>query len=107
VGFTPAGDDFNIGLLLGMGIRQMTEKKELSKIKDSIYTLARGKSLPVNTFLYQAYHGFYNFAWKMLIYAVFSEKHDLSSDMQNVLTFGASSGADTITGFVSAWDLPV
>jgi hypothetical protein len=104
-GLTPAGDDFNTGLLLGLTIRHKFEKKELANIRSSVYTNAVGKNLLVNTFLLQAYHGWYNDNWKNLLNALNGKTADLSAAVQDILAQGETSGADTLTGFVTAWDV--
>lgn len=104
-GFTPAGDDFNAGLLMGLLARQQTEKKELSKIRSCVYTYSLGKSLPVNTFLLQARNGWYNADWKELLQALQGNTDGLNSAFNQVLKQGASSGADILCGFLTAWEI--
>jgi len=115
-GLTPAGDDFNTGLLLGLTIRHRFEKKEMANIRSLVYSHAVGKNLLVNTFLLQAYHGWYNANWKRLLTALNGQTADLSADLnrqtsdlsvalQDILAQGETSGADTLTGFVTAWDV--
>ncbi len=104
-GQTPSGDDFNTGLLLGMTFRQQIEKKELSKIRDSIYTNSLGKNLMVNTFLLQAYNGWYNQNWKQLLLAMTGQSLCIEEVAQRILAQGYSSGTDTLTGFLTAWDV--
>jgi hypothetical protein len=106
-GLTPSGDDFNTGLLMGLHVRQQTEKKELSKIRASVYTHSLGKDLPVNTFLLQASHGWYNEDWLLLLTALKERKADLQSALRPILTQGETSGADTLTGFLAAWEIKI
>lgn len=104
-GQTPSGDDFNTGLLMGLNVRQHCEKKKLSKIRDSIYTNSLGKNLLVNTFLLQAYNGWYNENWKNLLAAITGQSSRIEEAAQQILAQGYSSGADTLTGFLTAWDV--
>lgn len=106
-GFTPSGDDFNAGLLIGLQVRQQTEKKELSKIRDSIYQISPGNSLPVNTLLLQAYKGWYDEQWKNLLLTLQSEHKELQSAAEKVLAQGETSGTDALTGFLAAWEIKI
>ncbi len=104
-GLTPAGDDYNIGLLMGLKIRQQCEKKVLSNIRSSIYTHSLGNNLLINTFLLQAYHGWYNENWKKLLTVLTGHTPEMENVVKSILAQGETSGADTLTGFISAWEL--
>ncbi|MFO7659300.1 MAG: DUF2877 domain-containing protein [Candidatus Cloacimonadaceae bacterium] len=106
-GLTPAGDDFNAGLLMGLVLRELTEKKELSKIRSYIYHNSLGKDLLVNTFLLQVYHSWYDEKWKNLLLALCENCSDLENAVEDVLAQGETSGADTLAGFLSAWEIKI
>lgn len=106
-GLTPAGDDFNAGLLIGLWLRQQSEKKELSKIRSCIYHNSLGKNLLVNTFLLQAERGWLDEKWKKLGHALSVKPDELETALQGVLAQGETSGADTLTGFLSAWKIKI
>lgn len=104
-GLTPAGDDFNTGLLLGLTIRQKCEQKDLSKMRSAVYSNALGKNLMVNTFLLQAYHGWYNEDWKNLFSALVGQIPDIEIAVKVIMSQGETSGIDTLTGFLAAWEI--
>jgi len=104
-GLTPSGDDFNAGLLMGLQLRSQAEKKELSKIRSDIYHNSLGKNPLVNTFLLQAYHGWYDAKWKDLLTAICGSGRHLQSALEQVLAQGETSGADTLAGFVTAYEI--
>jgi len=106
-GLTPAGDDFNAGLLMGLAMRQQSEKKELSKIRTSIYSNSLGKNLLANTLLMQAQQGWYDEKWKKLLSAIINDNGELESALLDILAQGETSGADALTGFLAAWEIEI
>lgn len=102
IGLTPSGDDFLIGLLLGLGVREISEKKDLHKIRSLIYKESLAKNLLVNTLLHQSMQMRPDENWRRLIYAI-GGAGELEAAGMDVIKHGASSGADTLTGFISAW----
>lgn len=104
IGFTPMGDDFLTGLLIGLGIRQAVENKELSGIREFIYSHALGSNLPVNTFLTMAYQGWYSENWKQMLTEMFSFNQLVVPAVRKILEQGETSGADALTGFLAAWE---
>lgn len=106
-GLTPAGDDFNAGLLMGLFIRQQIEKKELSKIRSCIYHNSMDKNLLVNTFLLQAERGWFDENWQNLLLELCENCSDLESAVDDILAQGETSGADTLAGFLSAWEIKI
>ncbi len=106
-GLTPAGDDFNAGLLLGLSLRETTEKKELSKIRACIYANSLGNNLIANTFLYQARQGWVSQNWRFLLDCICFAQDDLEQALGLVLNQGETSGADTLAGFLAAWSIKI
>lgn len=104
-GLTPAGDDFIIGLLIGLGIREIIEKVNITDIRKKIYQSTMGTSFLVNNFLLHAFSNRYDEKWKLLISSIRDGLDNIKSNTQIVLESGSTSGADTLTGFVSAWDI--
>lgn len=102
-GLTPSGDDFLIGLLLGLGVREISEKKNLHKLRAFIYDGTLANNMLVNTLLYQSMQKRPDENWRDLILALGGQK-ELEAAALDVIAQGASSGADTLTGFISAWD---
>lgn len=106
-GLTPAGDDFNAGLLLGLKFREQTEKKELSKIRSVIYHNSLGQNLLVNTFLLQSYRGWYDEKWKYLLLALNKQRDNIKAALDEILKQGETSGADALAGFLAAWEIKI
>lgn len=104
-GLTPAGDDFNAGLLLGLQLRSQAEQKELSKRRSDIYHNSLGHNPLANTFLLQAYRGWYDAKWKDLLTELCGMGRYVQSAVEQVLAQGETSGADTLAGFVTAYEL--
>lgn len=102
-GLTPSGDDFLIGLLLGLGVRAISEKKNLHKTRAFIYDGSLANNMLVNTLLYQSMQKRPDENWRDLILALSGQKGLVAAAL-DVIAQGASSGADTLTGFISAWD---
>lgn len=103
-GLTPAGDDFLVGLLMGISYRDVLAKNKLSKIRHLIYTLSLAKNRIVNVMLYQAAYLLVNRDWQYFLRGL--EQGRLNQPaLTRILASGYSSGADSLTGFVSAFDL--
>lgn len=99
-GLTPAGDDFICGLLMGMYL--LDEKNALSKIREMIYSLSIGANALVNSMHYQAYHGYLDADWKALSLALQGGTDALELAVEAVIGSGETSGADKLTGFITA-----
>jgi hypothetical protein len=106
-GLTPAGDDFNAGLLLGLKVREKNEKKELPKSRPLRYPHLLGKNLLANTFLIQAELGWLSANWKTMLQALVGSKLQLQEAVNRILNQGETSGADALTGFISAWEVKI
>lgn len=106
-GLTPSGDDFNAGLLIGLYIRQLSEKKELSNIRSCIYHNSLGTNLQVNTYLLQAWRGWFSERWKNLLAAIVERPDKIEQAGEAILRQGETSGADSLAGFLAAWELTV
>lgn len=104
-GLTPAGDDFLVGLLLGLACFVDEEKKELSEIRDLIFYESLAADALQNTFLHQVHEMFVDLDWYDLISAL-GENDDSYIPLQHqILQHGASSGADQMSGFYLACEL--
>ncbi len=101
-GFTPAGDDFLCGLLLGMAWLDRCGKKTLSKSMDAIYDASRSSNPLVNTFLHQARHLELNADWVSLLNSSCHPATDPVNLLDAILAHGSTSGADELFGFFTA-----
>lgn len=105
LGLTPSGDDFLIGLLIGLSLKAKDEKKTLSGIADGIYFTALDNDLMVNTFLYQARELLLDEDWWAFLYELQGKHQTADQGLKRLLSHGASSGADQLAGFFTAMEL--
>jgi hypothetical protein len=103
-GSTPSGDDFLAGLLLGLRLREQSERKKLSKIVGGIYVASKSKNPLVNTFLHQAERGWADSDYRGLISSLADGSSGLEGWVGRIVSRGSSSGADGLLGFLAAWE---
>jgi hypothetical protein len=100
-GLTPSGDDFLVGLLLGLWVIQQVYQQEMSVVQDQVYQIAKSQNLLSNTFLYCAKEGLLFERWKaFLLLLFFAEEDAIRAALQRVLSMGETSGADAAVGFL-------
>lgn len=104
-GLTPAGDDFLIGFLLGMAWLRQTQKKRLSKIMDTVLSESLSADALTNTFLRQAHALQLDQDWACFLLSLMDLGSDFSPCLKRLLTNGATSGADQLSGFYLACEL--
>ena len=100
-GLTPAGDDFIAGLLLGLHYLEIIHKTDLSELRSKIYEETHSGNLLVNSFLKNAWHGKHFFALKKLLYLLV-QNYACDQALSRVLSYGATSGGDLLSGYVFA-----
>ncbi len=105
LGSTPGGDDFLCGLLLGLYLRGFGEKNRLSKLRSEIFYSSQGNNLLVNTLLYCAGQGCPDEDFTDLCLALIGASKSLEPVLERILSHGSSSGADSLLGFYSAWQM--
>ena len=100
-GLTPAGDDFNSGLLIALNL---IEKICHSDMQQSIKLVCReavGSNLFTNAFLLCASRGLLFNKFRELINAVLcSDENSIIKKTKSVLSIGETSGADQLVGFL-------
>ncbi|MDD2228629.1 MAG: DUF2877 domain-containing protein [Candidatus Cloacimonetes bacterium] len=104
-GLTPAGDDFLIGMLIGMAWLQVVQKKELSKIMDLIIHESEMKDLLIKTFALQALHLDLDSDWLYFLNSLCDSEGDDIPHLEAILSQGSSSGADELSGFYLGCEL--
>lgn len=102
MGLTPAGDDFMIGMIIAVSWLQLVLKKELSKILHLLKDESKGSDQLVNTFIGQAFALRLNDDWANFLHNLAEPDADLTPSLEKLLSHGASSGADELSGFFVA-----
>jgi hypothetical protein len=100
-GLTPAGDDFNCGLLTALFLVDKISRTELQKSINLVYQEAVGRNLFTNVFLLCASQGFLFYKFRELVNAVlYSNENTVIEKTISVLSIGQTSGADQTVGFL-------
>jgi hypothetical protein len=100
-GLTPAGDDFNSGLLIALNLIEKISSSDMQKSIKFIYQQAIGSNLFTNAFLRCASRGLLFYRFRELINALlYSDQDIVLSKTESVLTIGETSGADQLVGFL-------
>ncbi len=100
-GLTPSGDDFIAGFLFGIHLNEIIFKKNSISLRNEIYDAALGKNPFTNSFLLYAKNAKYFYRLKNFV-TLLSEKKigDLDFAIKQLLSHGATSGADLLTGLI-------
>jgi hypothetical protein len=98
-GLTPAGDDFIAGMLWGLHYLEIVYQKDVQQLRQDIVEASKSKNLLVNSFLEQARSGHYFFSLKNLLHLSI-QKSDISTALQSLLSMGATSGGDLLSGYI-------
>jgi hypothetical protein len=100
-GLTPSGDDFVSGFLISLRVSQQILKTDFSQIINIVHRAAKGSNSFTNIFLDCAAHGYLSEKFKKLIYALcYSDEKSIVHYTRQLLTVGATSGADQTVGFL-------
>jgi hypothetical protein len=98
-GLTPAGDDFLIGVMLWAWAAH-PKPEQFCRV---IVKAAAPRTTTLSAaFLRSAANGECSAAWHGLLAALTEKDDDLTTSVQQVLAHGATSGADTLAGFLCA-----
>jgi hypothetical protein len=99
IGLTPAGDDFLAGLMIALHIRRKCFGEDLSAIIDSIFAASQSKQLLSQAFLRCARDGRVSEKLRNVIATLFEQESRVVPEYtRELLSLGATSGADTATG---------
>jgi hypothetical protein len=100
-GLTPAGDDFNCGMLIAMYLINLISRAKLQQSMNMIYKEAVGCNLFTNVFLLCALNGLMFYKFRELVNAVlYSNEITVNEKTISVLSVGQTSGADQTVGFL-------
>jgi len=98
-GLTPAGDDFLIGVMLWAWVAHPTPEAFCGA---TLQAAAPRTTTLSAAFLCSAAKGECSAAWHQLLATLTHSDNDLATAVQQVLAHGATSGADTLAGFLYA-----
>jgi len=104
-GFTPGGDDFLAGYILGLSFIQKVEQKDLSGVLDLLFYASLSENYLVNTFMIQSRHLKPDQDWADFLMSLVIEMQNPREALCKILKHGASSGYDTLSGFFAAWEI--
>jgi hypothetical protein len=100
-GLTPAGDDFNCGILIALNLIEKISKENLSQSIKMVFEEAVGSNLFTNSFLMCASQGLLFNKFRELVNAViYSNENTVIEKTNSVLSVGQTSGADQTVGFL-------
>jgi hypothetical protein len=101
LGLTPSGDDFVAGLLIALHIQQLIFRKNFTRLIEDIFIQAQNGNPLSTAFLRSAKEGRVFDKLQQTISALFdSEPDKLLKHTINLLTVGATSGADIAIGLI-------
>jgi hypothetical protein len=106
-GLTPAGDDFLIGLIAGLGAlaRDQSQRRELRRAVAAALRRATPRTTPIAAhYLQLAADGHYTEPLLRLREALLCQDDDqrVDSALHTALAVGGTSGADTVSGLLAA-----
>ncbi len=96
-GLTPSGDDFLCGYLYALALEGPAQQMN----RDAIFDAARSDNILVNHFLRAAHRGWFYEHFKAFTRALCEGSgNEVLSAFEQLLTVGATSGADTAAGLI-------
>ena len=99
VGLTPSGDDFLVGLMLALHVVEQAVGRSLEPERHALHRAAGPSGLLAETFLGLALEGrAFEKMRKLVVSLAAGEPGDLADAVDDVLTVGATSGADAAVG---------
>jgi hypothetical protein len=110
-GLTPAGDDWLAGWLVGLRWREAIlphhQKVPVNTVATVVLSAAKGRTHPLSlAFLHAAAAGEVHERWHELLSNLLSgETAALAASAAIILSWGATSGADMLAGFLAAWPI--
>ena len=105
IGLTPSGDDYLVGLLLVLNHSAAADSFKLSAIKKTILDNLEATTSVSQAYLQAALERRYSEPLRDLLVAFTGQADTYESALQTVLAHGATSGQDTCTGMIDAWEL--
>jgi len=108
-GLTPSGDDLLAGFLSGIFLIQTITDENLDSVREKVFCESRTESVISRSFIHYAYIGRFYEHTKKLIHTLCGEalcrehKKEVTRRTLRVISLGETSGADFITGLLTAF----
>jgi hypothetical protein len=100
-GLTPAGDDFNSGILIALNLVEKICRWDMQKSIKLVWQEAVGSNLFTNAFLLCASRGLlFNKFRELINAALYLDQNIILNKTESVLSIGETSGADQLVGFL-------
>jgi hypothetical protein len=100
-GLTPAGDDFNSGILIALNLVEKICRWDMQKSIKLVWQEAIGSNLFTNAFLLCASRGLlFNKFRELINAALYLDQNIILNKTESVLSIGETSGADQLVGFL-------
>lgn len=100
-GLTPSGDDFFVGMLIGLNFSSKILNVDYSKLINNLYSNVIGENIYSNTFIFYTMEGKLYKNFKNLILSIIEgQESDIYENTKLILNQGATSGTDTLVGFI-------
>ena len=100
-GLTPSGDDFISGLLIALNVRKLIHRENLQSLIEDIFGVVQNSNPLSMAFMRSAKNGRPFEKLKCMISSLFgSDTKELVRRMSDLLTVGATSGADIAVGLI-------
>ena len=100
-GLTPAGDDFNSGILIALNLVEKICHTDLKQSIKLVWHESVGSNLFTNAFLLCALRGLlFNKFRDLLNTVLYLGENDIIKNTKSVLSIGETSGADQLVGFL-------
>ena len=101
-GLTPSGDDLISGLLIALNVRKLIYRENLQSLIEDIFGVVKNSNPLSMAFIRSAKDGRPFEKLKRVIFSVFgSDSKELVRRMSDLLTVGATSGADIAVGLIT------
>ena len=104
IGLTPSGDDYLLGLLLVLNHSEKTDSSILKAINQGILDNLDTTTRVSQTYLRAGLERCYGELLRNLLMALTKQLATLDNTLQALLAHGATSGQDTCTGMIDAWE---
>ncbi|MBU4484562.1 DUF2877 domain-containing protein [bacterium] len=104
-GLTPSGDDFVAGFLFGLHLAECVGISDANDLIKRVRAEAKSNNPIADAFLRCAGEGcFFDHLKRLIILLCYDNDDEISRNVDNLLTIGANSGSDLLTGFITTFN---